>query len=136
MKVNLKRVNQAFHYEAKNEDKIIVNIDANPAIGGEGKGARPMELVLMGLGGCASIDLGLILKKQRQVLDDYQVEVSATRDETPSKAFKSINVHFVLTGSLDADKVEKAIDLTLTKYCSVALSLNKEIEITATYTIK
>jgi len=136
MKVNLKRVNQAFHYEAKNEDNIIVNIDANPAIGGEGKGARPMELVLMGLGGCASIDLGLILKKQRQVLDDYQVEVSATRDETPSKAFKSINVHFVLTGSLDADKVEKAIDLTLTKYCSVALSLNKEIEITATYTIK
>ena len=90
----------------------------------------------MGLGGCASIDLGLILKKQRQVLDDYQVEVSAKRDETPSKAFKSINVHFVLTGSLDADKVEKAIDLTLTKYCSVALSLNKEIEITATYTIK
>ena len=95
MKVNLKRVNQAFHYEAKNEDNIIVNIDANTAIGGEGKGARPMELVLMGLGGCASIDLGLILKKQRQVLDDYQVEVSATRDETPSKAFKSINVHFV-----------------------------------------
>lgn len=136
MKVNLKRVNQAFHYEAKNEDNIVVNIDANPAIGGEGKGSRPMELVLMGLGGCASIDLGLILKKQRQVLDDYQVEVSATRDETPSKAFKSINVHFVLTGSLDADKVEKAIDLTLTKYCSVALSLNKEIEITATYTIK
>jgi putative redox protein len=136
MKVNLKRVNQAFHYEAKNEDNIVVNIDANPAIGGEGKGSRPMELVLMGLGGCASIDLGLILKKQRQVLDDYQVEVSAKRDETPSKAFKSINVHFVLTGSLDADKVEKAIDLTLTKYCSVALSLNKEIEITATYTIK
>ena len=136
MKVNLKRVNQTFHYEAKNEDNIVVNIDANPAIGGEGKGSRPMELVLMGLGGCASIDLGLILKKQRQVLDDYQVEVSAKRDETPSKAFKSINVHFVLTGSLDADKVEKAIDLTLTKYCSVALSLNKEIEITATYTIK
>lgn len=136
MKINLKRVNQAFHYQAETEEKIKVNIDANPAIGGEGKGARPMELVLMGLGGCASIDLGLILKKQRQVLEDYQVEVSAKRDETPSKAFKSINVHFVLTGSLDADKVEKAIDLTLTKYCSVALSLNKEIEITATYTIK
>lgn len=136
MKVNLKRVNQAFHYEAVNEDKIKVNIDANPAIGGEGKGARPMELVLMGLGGCASIDLGLILKKQRQDLTDYEVEVSATRDETPAKAFKSINVHFVLTGALSAEKVEKAIELTLTKYCSVALSLSNEIEITATYTIK
>ncbi|MDF1673871.1 MAG: OsmC family protein [Vicingaceae bacterium] len=135
MKINLKRVNQAFHYEAETTDKIIVNIDANPVIGGEGKGARPMELVLMGLGGCASIDLSLILKKQRQELVDYQVEVAATRDETPAKAFESINIHFVLTGSLDADKVEKAIELTLTKYCSVALSLNKAIEITATYTI-
>lgn len=136
MKVNLKRINQAFHYKAVNEDKIVVNIDANPAIGGEGKGARPMELVLMGLGGCASIDLGLILKKQRQELVDYQVEVSATRDETPAKAFQSINLHFNLTGKLDAEKVEKAIELTLTKYCSVALSLSKDIELTATYIIK
>lgn len=135
MKVNLKRVNQAFHYEGLTEDNIKVNIDANPAIGGEGKGARPMELVLMGLGGCASIDLGLILKKQHQDLIDYKVEISATRDETPAKAFKSINVHFVLTGNLNVEKVEKAIELTLTKYCSVALSLSKEIEITATYTI-
>ena len=136
MEVKLKRINQAFHYEATTTDNIKVNIDANPVIGGEGKGTRPMELVLMGLGGCASIDLGLILKKQRQVLIDYQVEVSAIRDETPAKAFKSINVHFVLTGSLDAKKVEKAIELTLTKYCSVALSLRQSIEITATYTIK
>lgn len=136
MKITLKRVNQAFHYQAENEEHLKVNIDANPAIGGEGKGTRPMELVLMGLGGCASIDLGLILKKQRQELLDYQVEVSATRDETPAKAFKSINIHFNLTGNLDAEKVEKAIELTLTKYCSVALSLSKDIEITATYTIK
>lgn len=135
MKINLKRVNQAFHFEAETKDKITVNIDANPIIGGEGKGARPMELVLMGLGGCASIDLGLILKKQRQKLIDYQVEVAAIRDETPAKAFESINIHFNLTGDLDAEKVEKAIELTLTKYCSVALSLNNEIEITATYTI-
>lgn len=95
-----------------------------------------MQLVLMGLGGCASIDLGLLLKKQRQKLIDYQIEVLATRDETPAKAFKSINIHFNLTGSLDAEKVEKAIELTLTKYCSVALSLSKDIEITATYTLK
>ncbi len=136
MKVNLKRINHAFHYEATTEDEIIVNIDANPAIGGEGKGVRPMELVLMGLGGCASIDLALILNKQRQELVDYQVEVAAIRDETPAKAFQNINIHFALTGKLDADKVEKAIELTLTKYCSVALSLNAAIEITATYTIK
>lgn len=136
MEIKLKRINHGFHFEAINEDKIKINIDANPEIGGEGKGVRPMQLVLMGLGGCASIDLGLLLKKQRQKLIDYQIEVLATRDETPAKAFKSINIHFNLTGSLDAEKVEKAIELTLTKYCSVALSLSKDIEITATYTLK
>ncbi len=136
MKVNLKRKNKAFHYEATNENKIVINIDGSPEIGGENKGARPMELLLMGLGGCASIDLGLILKKQKQELVDYKVEVSAVRTTDVSKAFESIHLHFNLWGNLDAAKVERAIELTLTKYCSVALSLNKEIKITNTYVIK
>ncbi|MCB0402554.1 MAG: OsmC family protein, partial [Flavobacteriales bacterium] len=129
------RKNKAFHYEAENEEQIKVQIDANPEIGGEGAGVRPMQLVLMGLAGCASIDLGLILKKQRQVLVDYQVEATATRHEEPPKAFKTIHLHFILKGTLDPEKVEKAIDLTLNKYCSVALSLNNEITIKTTYTI-
>ncbi|MDG1475922.1 MAG: OsmC family protein [Vicingaceae bacterium] len=136
MKVNLKRVNEAYHYEAFTEDKIKVDIDANSAIGGEGKGTRPMELVLMGVGGCASIDLGLILKKQKQVLLDYSVEITAERNDNTAKNFKSINLHFNLFGKLDDSKVERAIDLTLTKYCSVVLSLNKEIKVTSSYTIK
>jgi putative redox protein len=136
MKVNLKRVNNSFHYEAFTEDKIKVDLDANPAIGGEGKGTRPMELVLMGVGGCASIDLGLILKKQKQVLTDYSVEITAERNDNIAKTFKSINLHFILFGALDKLKVEKALDLTLTKYCSVVLSLNKEITITSSYIIK
>ncbi len=136
MEINLKRKNKAFHYEAINPDKIVVNIDANTAIGGEGKGVRPMELVLMGLGGCASIDLGLILKKQKQVLENYQVTITATRKDNVAKTFDAINLHFLLWGILDDDKVKKAIDLTLTKYCSVALSLSKEINITSTFTIE
>ena len=136
MEVKLKRVNKAFHFEASNSDNLKVNIDANPAIGGEGKGVRPMELVLMGLAGCASIDLGLILKKQRQELVDYQVDVSSVRNEDDTKAFKSINLHFSLYGDLDASKVDKAIELTLNKYCSVSLSLDKNINITYTYSIK
>ena len=136
MKVNLKRVNSAFHYEALTEDKIKVNIDANPSIGGEGKGTRPMELLLMGVAGCASIDLGLILKKQKLELLDYDVEVTAERNDNVAKNFKSIHLHFILFGDLDDSKVERAIELTLTKYCSVALSLDKEIEITSTYDIK
>ena len=135
MEVKLKRVNKAFHYEAVNENKIKINIDASPAIGGEDKGARPMELLLMGVAGCASIDLGLILKKQKQELIDYQVDVSAERNDNTAKNFKSIHLHFTLYGDLTQQKVEKAIDLTLTKYCSVALSLDKEIKITNTFTI-
>jgi putative redox protein len=136
MRVKLKRVNKAFHYEATTEDKIKLNIDANPAIGGEGKGTRPMELLLMGVAGCASIDLGLILKKQKQELTDYEVEVTAERNNDVAKTFKKINLYFVLWGDLEHNKVERAIELTLTKYCSVALSLDKEIEITNTFTIK
>jgi putative redox protein len=136
MKVNLKRVNKAFHYEALTEDKIKVDIDANPAIGGEGKGTRPMELLLMGLAGCASIDLGLILKKQKQDLIDYEVEVTAERNDNVAKTFKSINLHFILWGSLEEEKVQRAIDLTLEKYCSVALSLNAGIKLTHTFLIK
>jgi putative redox protein len=136
MKVNLKRVNKAFHYEAFTDDSIKVDIDANQVIGGEGKGTRPMELVLMGVGGCASIDLGLILNKQKQALTDYSVEITAERNDNTAKNFKSINLHFNLYGELDAHKVERAIDLTLTKYCSVVLSLNKEITITSSYSIK
>lgn len=136
MKVNLKRVNNAFHYEALTIDNIKVDIDANPAIGGEGKGTRPMELVLMGVAGCASIDLGLILKKQKLELTDYKVEVSAERNDNVAKTFKSINLHFILFGDLEDSKVARAIDLTLTKYCSVVLSLDKDVEITSTYEIK
>lgn len=135
MQVKLKRINKAFHFEAVNENKIKVNIDANPAIGGENKGARPMELLLMGVAGCASIDLGLILKKQKQVLVDYQVDVTAERNDNTAKNFKSIHLHFTLYGDLAQQKVEKAIELTLTKYCSVALSLDKEIKITSTHSI-
>jgi putative redox protein len=136
MKVNLKRVNNAFHYEAATTDNIKVNIDANPVIGGEGKGTRPMELLLMGVAGCASIDLGLILNKQKQELIDYEVKVTAERNDNVAKTFKSIHLHFNLWGDLDNNKVERAIELTLNKYCSVALSLDKSIEITNTYEIK
>ncbi|MBL4594046.1 MAG: OsmC family protein [Flavobacteriales bacterium] len=135
MQVKLKRVNKAFHYEAVNDNKIKINIDANPAIGGEDKGVRPMELLLMGVAGCTSIDLGLILKKQKQELIDYQVDVTAERNDNVAKTFKSIHLHFTLWGEINHTKVERAIDLTLSKYCSVALSLNTDIEITNTFTI-
>lgn len=136
MKVILNRKDEPFHYVAEDENGLIVNMDANPAIGGQEKGMRPMELLLAAAGGCASIDLGLILQKQRQKLDDYQVEVSGERKTDTSKSFQKIHLHFVLHGELEATKVERAIKLTVTEYCSVLLSLNKEIEITHSFEIK
>ena len=135
MKVNLERKNNAFHYEAVTSDNIIVNIDGTPEIGGENKGARPIELLLAGLGGCASIDLGIILKKQKQLLTAYQLEVNGVRKTDESKAFESIHLHFKLWGELEPTKVERAIELTFTKYCSVVLSLREDITITTTYEI-
>lgn len=136
MKVILDRKEEPFHFEAIDENGFKVQMDANPAIGGLEKGMRPMELLLAAAGGCASIDLGLILKKQRQVLEDYQVEVSGVRKTDTSKSFEKIHLHFVLYGNLDSSKVERAIILTVTEYCSVLLSLNKEIEITHSFEIK
>ena len=80
MKVSLKRVNQAVHLEASNENGNTVQIDGAPKIGGEDKGARPMELLLMGLGGCSSMDILSILAKQKVALDDFNIDVDAERD--------------------------------------------------------
>lgn len=135
MKVEIKRMNKAFHLEATCSDQQVLNMDCAPEIGGEGKGIRPMELLLAAAGGCVSIDLGLILQRQRQVLDDYAVEVSGERSTEKSKHLSSLHLNFRLFGNLDADKVEKAIELSLEKYCSVILSLSSNVSITYAYTI-
>ena len=135
MNVSLKRQTKPFHFEAKGDSNIVINIDASPEVGGHNLGARPMELVLMGLGGCASIDLGLILSKQKQELNDYSVRINAIRKTNTAKEFETINMHFELIGDLDKTKVERALELTFTKYCSVAISLSEKIKINYTYTI-
>lgn len=135
MKVELTRKNQTFHYEAKAGEHLI-NIDGNPAIGGEDKGARPMEILLIGVAGCASIDLGLILKKQKQELTDYSMEISGERDEDAAKAFNAVHLHFKLEGKIDEKKAQKAAELAVNKYCSAIQSLKKSIKITYEISIK
>ncbi|MFD1630053.1 OsmC family protein [Pseudopedobacter beijingensis] len=120
MKVELNRLNDAVHFEAKgNATDVKVSIDGSPEIGGQGLGVRPMELVLMALGSCSSLDLIAILKKQRQVIEDVKIEVDGQRrDEIPS-IFTSIHINFILKGDLDPVKVNKAAELAVKKYCSV-----------------
>jgi len=94
-----------------------------------------MDLLLMALGGCSSIDIGLILKKQKQELKDFKVQITAEREDEIPSVFKKINLHFVLWGDLKEKKVVKSIDLSLEKYCSVAKILEPTAEISYSFEI-
>jgi putative redox protein len=108
-----------------------VETDASTDIGGGDAALRPMELLLAGLSSCSSIDVVLLLQKMRQPLIDIRVDIKAERreNEIPS-LFEKIHLHFVLYGTLEHEKVEKAIDMSIDKYCSVAKILEKTCTIT------
>lgn len=131
MNISLKRANKAVHLVAKNEDGNVVNIDGAPKLGGEGLGTRPMELIIMGLGGCSSMDILSILTKQKVIVDDYEVEIDAQRDaeNTPS-LFTNIHIVFKFWGNIDEKKAKRAADLSMQKYCSVTKILEKTANIT------
>jgi putative redox protein len=135
MEINLKRKNNKFNFEAVNEGGQVVDIDANPAIGGEGKGFRPMEMMLVGLGGCSGIDMVNILTKQKEELTDIQINIQATRRNEEPAIFEVININFDLYGPLNEQKVQRAINLTFEKYCSVSNILSRSAEIKFSYTI-
>lgn len=136
MEINLARKNRKFYFEAENAEGQTVGIDANPAIGGEGKGFRPMEMLLVGLGGCSGIDMVNMLTKQKEPLDDVKIKITATRRENEVPAiFDEINIHFALFGNLNDQKVKRALDLTFEKYCSVSHILGRSAEIKFSYAI-
>lgn len=136
MEINLIRKNDKYNFEAENPAGEKVQLDAKPEIGGEGKGFRPMEMLLVGLGGCSGIDVVNVLKKQKEPLTDIKINIKASReeDEVPS-IFKEINIHFDLYGALNPQKVERALALTFEKYCSVSHILQKSAQINFNYTI-
>ncbi len=119
MKIELNRLNDAVHFEASGSGNVKVHIDGSEAIGGQGLGVRPMELVLMALGSCSSLDLISILKKQRQEITDFSVEVDGERREKIPTIFTKIHILFRLKGNIDEVKAQKAAELAVKKYCSV-----------------
>ncbi|MCP4520362.1 MAG: OsmC family protein [Cytophagales bacterium] len=136
MEIKLKRVNNAVHLEAVNENGNTVQIDGAPKIGGEDQGARPMELLIMGLGGCSSMDILSILKKQKQEVEDYEVTISAERDtDNVPSLFTDIHVSFTLKGKIDPKKADRAVKLSMDKYCSVTKILEKSSNITYDFKI-
>lgn len=113
-----------------------VLMDGPPEAGGKNLGPRPMEMLLMGTGGCAAFDVVLILKKSRQDISDCVVEIEAERAPEEPKVFTRIHFHFILTGKqLKAEQVERAIKLSAEKYCSASIMLGKTAELTHDFKI-
>lgn len=112
-------------------------MDGAPEYGGRNLGARPMEMLLLGMGGCASFDVVLILKRSRQQITDCVAELEAERAAEEPKVFSRIHVHFIVTGKdLDDKRVARAIRLSAEKYCSASIMLGKTAEITHDYEIR
>ncbi len=135
MKARIKWV-QDVMFVGESETGHAVVMDGAPDIGGRNLGVRPMEMLLLGLGGCTAIDVMLILKKSREAVDDCVVEIAAQRAAQDPKVFTQIHIHFIVTGkALKEATVKRAIDLSAEKYCSASIMLGKTAVLTHDYEI-
>jgi len=123
-KIELARITGDYGFEATDENGHTVKMDSNPQNGGQDFGVRPMQMLLMGLGGCSAIDVISILKKQRQEVRDYKMVINGAREAgVEPSLWKDIDIEFHLYGDINPDKAQKAADLSVVKYCSVAATL-------------
>ncbi|MGJ8618958.1 MAG: OsmC family protein [Methylophilaceae bacterium] len=136
MKVRVKWIEDvAFMGESETGHAVVM--DGAPENGGRNIGMRPMEMLLIGMGGCTSFDVVTILKKSRQSVVDCVAEISADRADEIPKVFTKIHVHFVVSGhDLNEKQVARAVSLSAEKYCSASIMLSKSVEITHDYEIK
>lgn len=113
-----------------------VVMDGPPDHGGRNLGPRPMEMLLLGLGGCTTFDIIMILKKSRQAVTDCVVEITSERADEEPKVFTKIHIHFIVTGTdLKEKQVERAVSLSAEKYCSASIMLGKMADITHDFEI-
>ena len=130
MKIRLRQVD-GVHFVATTDSGHEVHVDGSAEIGGRDLGARPMETVLVGLGGCSAIDVLAILRKARQPVAGCELEITAERADTIPAVFTRIHVQYRLAGDgLAEHKVRRAVSLSMDKYCSVTRMLEKTAEIT------
>jgi putative redox protein len=126
IQIELDRVSGDFGFEAKDQTGHIARMDSSPETGGLNFGIRPMQMLLMGLGGCSGIDIVSILKKQRQPVDGFHMSIEGEREQgKEATLWKAIRIVFELKGQIDPDKARKACELSMEKYCSVAATLKE-----------
>lgn len=124
MRIELKRLDDAFHFEAISETGNVAHMDVGADLGGSNKGVRPMQMLLMGLGGCSAVDIVMILKKQRQVIESFEISIDGERQKgNEPSLWESIQIHFKLKGTIEKEKAERAVQLSMDKYCSVSKTL-------------
>ncbi len=135
MKARVKWVQDAMFIAESGSGHAVV-IDGPPEGGGRNLGVRPMEMLLMGTGGCTAYDVVHILRKSRQPVEDCVVEIEAQRAEQEPRVFTHIHIHFIVTGrGLKDSAVKRAVDLTAEKYCSASIMLGKVVDITHDYEV-
>ncbi|MEM7001025.1 MAG: OsmC family protein [Pseudomonadota bacterium] len=125
-------------FSATADSGHTVSIDGPPDAGGENQGTRPMELMLMGVGGCTSFDVVNILVKGRQKVTKCVTHITAERADAVPQVFEKIHIHFAMAGeNLDAKRVDRAIHLTAEKYCSASIMLQRAgVEVTHSFEIE
>ncbi len=135
MKARIKWVEEV-SFLGETESGHAVLMDGPPAGGGRNLGPRPMEMLLIGTGACTAYDVVTILKKARQQISDFVVDIESERADTDPKVFTKVHLHFVVTGkALKREHVERAVNLSAEKYCSASIMLGKTAEMTHDFEI-
>jgi putative redox protein len=126
IRIELDRKEGDFGFEARDANGHTAKLDSNPESGGINYGIRPMQMLLMGLGGCSGIDIVSILKKQRQQVDGFHMSIEGEREAgVEPSLWKEVKLIFQIKGNVDIDKAKKACQLSIDKYCSVAETLRR-----------
>lgn len=130
MKVSVKHI-KGMHFQGEGSSKVITHIDTAITAGGSGHGSNPMELLLMSIAGCSGMDIVSILDKMKVKFQRFETTVEGERASDHPKVFKDIEVVYKFWGeSLPEDKLKRAVQLSMTKYCSVASMIDKAANLT------
>ena len=121
--------------QAENDTGNRMILDAGARVGGQNRGPRPLQLLLMGLAGCTAMDVISILQKKREPLQDFQVIVTAEQADGHPHVYTKIHIEYVATGDVNENSLQRAIGLSETTYCSAQAMLKKAAEITSSYRI-
>ena len=124
--VEITRVQKPYGFEARDANGHVIRIDSSLETGGNNFGLRPMQLLLMALGGCGGIDIIAILEKQRQEVKSFRMLINGEREQGKEPSlWKSVHVAFYFEGKIEKEKAERAVNLSMEKYCSVAETLRR-----------